>query len=526
MTGQTPAAWLPDPAGRAEYRWWDGEKWTDQIASGGVPSVDPLPPDSSLAPPPPGSPEITSDAVTEPVSSGISAPQTATDEAPAEAVPAASPPADSEKRGPLVPVLLAVAALAAIGVGAFMLLGGDESAEPTTVEALLEPADGLGPDPFTDDFAAQPVVTIGPDIVAPLPEPAAAAPGSSTTVSTSIDESASSDPGTTEGARRTEGIVRVSSATPGLYGGTQDNESCNTSQLQSFLANNPEKATAWVGALNGDDTVRFRGGDLGAEDIGEYIDSLTPVVLLADTLVVNHGYADGRATPHDAVLQKGSAVLVDSQGVPRTRCACGNPLTEPSPSATQVEPQGTPWPGYNPNKVAVVEPFPGGLTTLSVVDLRSGVVFQRPMGTKGERDIPPSTTTTTTTTTEPTTTTTIILGTGDVQATLRWNTDADLDLHLIDPDGAEIAFYAPSSASGGQLDVDDVPLSGDNGPHVENIFWPPGEAPNGAYQAYVQNFAGSPSEYTLEIRNNDVVIHSETGTLSEGQDSAVFEFSR
>lgn len=27
--------WYPDPAGRAEYRWWTGAEWTYRIASGG-----------------------------------------------------------------------------------------------------------------------------------------------------------------------------------------------------------------------------------------------------------------------------------------------------------------------------------------------------------------------------------------------------------------------------------------------------------------------------------------------------------
>jgi hypothetical protein len=518
MTDPPSAAWLPDPAGRAQYRWWDGTQWTDQIASGGVPSVDTEPLDPSTPPPPPGAPEpprpshpAGSDDVTEelPVQADESEP-----------VVTASPDDDPRRRSVVVPVALAIAAVVAIGAGALLLFGGDD-AEPTTVEALLEPAAGLGPDPFTDEFAAQPVVTIDPDIVAPIGPDAGGA--ASTTTSSEASTSSSS---TSTAAPRAEGLVRVNASTPGLYGGTQDNESCNTSQLQTFLAGNPAKATAWVDALNGDGTVTFRGGSLTADDIEDYIDTLTPVVLLADTLVVNHGYSDGRATPRDAVLQKGSAVLVDNQGVPRTRCACGNPLTQPSSSVTQVEPQGTPWPGYNPNKVAVVEPFPGGMTTLSVVDLGSGVMFQRPIGSKGERDIPPPTTTTTTTTTEPTTTTTVVLGTGDVQATLRWNTDADLDLHVIDPGGEEIAWTAPTSGSGGQLDVDDVPNLGDNGPHVENIFWPPGEAPNGTFQIWVRHFSGAPSEYTLEVRNNDQIVHSESGTLSEGQDSAIYEFSR
>ena len=529
MTDNGPAAWLADPAGRAEYRWWDGTQWTDHVATGGVPSVDPAP-----VPVPPQGPGVPP-AVPEPTTPTVpEAPTLPAASVPSEAsvgwqVPEASEePAltnsiDERSRRPwLVPVLLAGAALLAVGAGAAMLLGGGDSADPTTVQALLEPADELGPDPFTEDFAAQPVITIPSDVVAPLPD----TPAITTTESTGVDPTTSESATTvaaTDGA-----IVRVNAATPGLYGGTQDNDRCNTSQLQSFLADHPDKATAWVDALNGDDSINFGGAAITVDDIGSYIDTLTPVVLLADTLVVNHGYVDGRATPHDSVLQKGSAVLVDEQGVPRTRCACGNPLTQPSPSATQVEPQGTPWPGYNPNKVAVVEPFPGGMTALSVVDLQSGGLFERPMGTKGGSDIPPSTTTTTAqpATTEPTTTTTVVLGTGDVQATLRWNSDTDLDLHLIDPDGEEIAWTSPGSTSGGVLDVDDVPAAGDNGPHVENIFWPPGEAPTGAYQVWVHHFDGQAADYTLEVRVNDEVIHSESGTLSVGGDSARFDFTR
>lgn len=57
------SSWEPDPTGRHQYRWWDGEQWTDQVADDGVQSVDPvsiteanLPRDAPpLPPPPPGS---------------------------------------------------------------------------------------------------------------------------------------------------------------------------------------------------------------------------------------------------------------------------------------------------------------------------------------------------------------------------------------------------------------------------------------------------------------------------------------
>src|SRR5262245_10049623 len=35
MTGSRPGSWLPDPEGRYEDRWFDGQRWTDQVAHRG-----------------------------------------------------------------------------------------------------------------------------------------------------------------------------------------------------------------------------------------------------------------------------------------------------------------------------------------------------------------------------------------------------------------------------------------------------------------------------------------------------------
>jgi len=39
--GQHPPAWYPDPFGRHESRWWDGNRWTEHVASHGRQAVDP-----------------------------------------------------------------------------------------------------------------------------------------------------------------------------------------------------------------------------------------------------------------------------------------------------------------------------------------------------------------------------------------------------------------------------------------------------------------------------------------------------
>ena len=36
------AGWYPDPSGTFHHRWWDGQKWTDSVASNGQQSVSPL----------------------------------------------------------------------------------------------------------------------------------------------------------------------------------------------------------------------------------------------------------------------------------------------------------------------------------------------------------------------------------------------------------------------------------------------------------------------------------------------------
>lgn len=42
--GLPAAGWHPDPAGRHWWRWWDGVDWTEHVADGGSPFIDPLPP--------------------------------------------------------------------------------------------------------------------------------------------------------------------------------------------------------------------------------------------------------------------------------------------------------------------------------------------------------------------------------------------------------------------------------------------------------------------------------------------------
>jgi hypothetical protein len=157
----------------------------------------------------------------------------------------------------------------------------------------------------------------------------------------------------------------------------------------------------------------------------------------------------------------------------------------------------------------------------------------------------PTTTTTSATTSQATTTTTtpatsttsdvpvvtippdVVLGAGDIQVTLIWDTDSDMDLRVVEPSGYEISHHQPESASGGRLDLDDIPGSGDLGAHVESIFWPADTTPAGRYSAYVQHYGSNgtdPGPYTLEVRVGGELIHQETGRVPLYENSIAFEF--
>lgn len=132
----------------------------------------------------------------------------------------------------------------------------------------------------------------------------------------------------------------------GLYGGTTRNE-CDAAALEAFLSSEPRVAAAWADAL-----------DIETDEIETYLDELRPDILHVDQRVTNHGYVDGTATPFDSVLAQGTAVLVDRQGTPRVRCACGNPLDTPKDPAPRRDPKPTPTATPTPEVEIDVEPDP------------------------------------------------------------------------------------------------------------------------------------------------------------------------
>jgi hypothetical protein len=123
----------------------------------------------------------------------------------------------------------------------------------------------------------------------------------------------------------------------------------------------------------------------------------------------------------------------------------------------------------------------------------------------------------------------VVLQTGDVQVTLRWNTADDLDLHVKDPAGDDVYYANPAVASGGQLDVDaNLGCTEQMAEPVENIFWPTGGGVPGDYVVTVElfDFCGPPASIPFTLTTLvQGETSTQTGTLSEGTRTMSFPFS-
>ncbi|MGW7609919.1 DUF6777 domain-containing protein [Streptomyces sp. NPDC054766] len=216
------------------------------------------------------------------------------------------------RSAPRVALLTGVVAAAVILGLVFTNSGG--GTKNANSEVFLQSADKTGPDPFTESTAND--SSTAPQTPA---TPVQSAPANATRA--------------------------VSGNAPGLYGGTRNVSSCDVGKQISALQADPAKNKAFA-------TVE----GIQPDAVPAYLRSLTPVQLRMDTRVTNHGYRNGAPTSYQAVLQTGTAVLVDARGVPRVRCACGNPLLAPVPQNGTPKPTGDSWPSYRPQNVVVVAP--------------------------------------------------------------------------------------------------------------------------------------------------------------------------
>ena len=247
-----------------------------------------------------------------------------------------------------------------------------------TDTVALQSASAPGPAPFTPSVAR--TAASGPATGAAAGAATGAASGSSVASAAVTGEGTS--PAAAGAAVGAPGGVRsVQGSAAGLYGGTEQLSSCDIAQLSDYLAQHPDKAQAWAGV---------EGVPVGS--LSGYLRSLTPVVLRLDTSVTNYGFSHGSATPFSAVLEAGTAVLIDARGLPRARCACGNPL-RPAAAATNTAQTftGTAWGSFRPGNVVVVNESVTQVNVVVLYDQQLRIWFERPTGGQGGGDhrVPP-----------------------------------------------------------------------------------------------------------------------------------------
>ncbi|MGW2282063.1 DUF6777 domain-containing protein [Streptomyces sp. NPDC001770] len=244
--------------------------------------------------------------------------------------------------------VVSVAALSAAGCS-----GAPRPARPAATsvghEVLLQPAAARGPAPFTRSTAgAVPGAEDAPAL------PAGGAPAAAPAVRTVTGDAA------------------------GLYGGVRNTPSCDVGAQADLLTEDAARARAFA-----------RVAGIEAVQIPGYLRALTPVVLRADVRVTDHGFASGAPTSFQTVLQAGTAVMVDGRGLPRVRCASGNPLAPAVALTGRIADRGERWAGYAPERVLDVAPSSGVLEALVIADLVEGTWIERPSG-EGAEDRNPS----------------------------------------------------------------------------------------------------------------------------------------
>ncbi len=195
--------------------------------------------------------------------------------------------------------LVAIGLVVAIGIGVIVGVlvagGGDDGGE--TEDVKLVSASEPGPNPFT------------PPVAPEAPPPTTIAPPQ------------------------------------GPFGGTGDNTLCDRETIITFLTDpaNATQASEWARVLG-----------IQVSEIPDYVRALVPTTLASDTRITNHTFENGKAVGFQAVLQAGTAVLVDVYGKPVARCRCGNPLLPPR-DIPEAKYTGTRWPGFSVTNIVVIQ---------------------------------------------------------------------------------------------------------------------------------------------------------------------------
>jgi actin-like ATPase involved in cell morphogenesis len=312
------------------------------------------------------------------------------------------------RRRPLLAAVAVIAALA-LGIGGLLVFTGDDAGDDTA--AVTEPPNPVATEalatvapatitPATDapttsaSTEAEVIVTGGEvfltalddDGEAPFTESVAGEPDRQLFAFAAAGPPA--DPAAGPAAEESTGnadaaddsvIVAASSGTAeGVFAGQRGVAACDTDRLVAQLADDAGSASAWA-AVEGIDE----------SEIPSFVSTLTAILLTRDLRVTDHSFVDGLAVPRQAVLQIGTAVLVDVFGSPRVRCASGSPLTAPEPVTGTTAYVGAAWDTFEPDTIEIVVAAPEPATGFVLTDVDGGDPFTRPVGSTGLDDQAP-----------------------------------------------------------------------------------------------------------------------------------------
>ncbi|MEM7093507.1 MAG: DUF6777 domain-containing protein [Actinomycetota bacterium] len=230
---------------------------------------------------------------------------------------ARSPAKSGPRRWPLVAAAIAVVAAAIAG---FTLLRGSDQPGVQLVSAV-EP----GPGPFVE--TSPPIIDLDDPDLLPL--------------------EIADDPGV---------IVTIRGDAPGLYGASSARALCDTDAVIDQLNARPDRLSAWADVASLVSSQAASRLETGADGFLKTDVVVTLASLDTETTEV---------TTIDAVLERGTVVLIDEFGVPFMRCRDGAPILPASSVDLTADPVGTRWSGFDPADVIAIVPG----TRLAMLDV-------------------------------------------------------------------------------------------------------------------------------------------------------------
>lgn len=109
------------------------------------------------------------------------------------------------------------------------------------------------------------------------------------------------------------------------------------------------------------------------------------------------------------------------------------------------------------------------------------------------------------------------LSEADIAVTLTWTGQSDVDLHVIDALGQEVAYFNPETPEGGRLDLDSNPACSIDNVNQEIISWPGNAAPEGEYTVivdYYDDCGVASSPYTVRVARQGHATETFNGSFT------------